>query len=132
MPQARRWEGKRVLITGAASGIGAASARLFAADGAAVVIADIDEGLGNRVAREIRAAGGDAPFLAADVTDRRACRQMVADAAAGLGGLDVLFLATLGGDDAAGPGGTRGRGCPLGTIPRQRRSVVYHGTGYRD
>ena len=82
---------KRALITGAASGIGAASARCFAAEGAAVVIADIQEDAGTQIAADIQAAGGKAHFLRADVTDRQQCRRMVRDAAAWLGGLDVLF-----------------------------------------
>ena len=91
MTQTKRLEGKRALITGAASGIGAASARLFAAEGAAVVIADVNEELGADLAREIRAAGAQSHFLRADVTDRRQCRRMVKDAAKRLGGLDILF-----------------------------------------
>ena len=86
-----RLANKRALITGAASGIGAASARCFAAEGAAVVIADIQEDAGAKVAAEIQAAGGKAHFLRADVTDREECRRMVREAVAQLGGLDVLF-----------------------------------------
>ena len=82
---------KRALITGAASGIGAASARRFAAEGAAVVIADVQEESEAQVAAEIQAAGGKAHFLRADVTDREDCRRMVRSAAARLGGLDILF-----------------------------------------
>jgi NAD(P)-dependent dehydrogenase (short-subunit alcohol dehydrogenase family) len=91
MTQTGRLDGKRALITGAASGIGAASARCFAAEGAAVVVADINEDLAIEVARDIRAAGGAAEFLAANVTNRDDCRRMVTDAAARLGGLDILF-----------------------------------------
>ncbi|MSS70175.1 MAG: SDR family oxidoreductase [Candidatus Latescibacteria bacterium] len=91
MTQMRRLDQKRVLITGAASGIGAASARCFAAEGARVVIADINEDLGAEIVREIQAASGEAHFLQADMTDREACRRMVRDAVACLGGLDVLF-----------------------------------------
>ena len=61
MTPTRRLDGKRILITGAASGIGAASARCFATEGAAVVIADINEDLGAEVVREIQAASGKAP-----------------------------------------------------------------------
>ena len=91
MKPTRRLDGKRILITGAASGIGAASARYFAAEGAAVVIADIDENLGAEVVRGIQAAGGEAHFMPTDVTDREGCRRMVRDAAACLSGLDILF-----------------------------------------
>ncbi|MFH1266126.1 MAG: SDR family NAD(P)-dependent oxidoreductase, partial [Planctomycetota bacterium] len=79
MVHTTRLEGKRALITGAASGIGAASARCFAAEGAAVVIADINKRLGTEVARQIRDTGGEAHFLRADVTDRQRCRRMVKD-----------------------------------------------------
>jgi NAD(P)-dependent dehydrogenase (short-subunit alcohol dehydrogenase family) len=91
MTQMNRLDGKRLLITGAASGIGAASARRFAKEGATVVIADINEDLGAEIVGRIRAAGGAAHFLRADVTDREGCRRMVQDAAARLGGLDILF-----------------------------------------
>lgn len=85
-----RMSGKRALITGAASGIGAACARLFAAEGAAVAIADLDDVRGPAVAEEIGESGGDAWFLKTDVTDREACRSMVRDAAKHMGGLDAL------------------------------------------
>lgn len=86
-----RLQARKALITGGASGIGEASARLFAAEGAAVVMADIDDANGERVAREIRAAGGEAHYLHVDVTDRAAVRRMVVDAHAALGGLSILF-----------------------------------------
>ena len=91
MTQTRRLEGKRALITGAASGIGAASARWFATEGAAVVIADMNEELGKEVVREIQAASGQAHFMRADVSDREDCRRMVRETAACLGGLDILY-----------------------------------------
>ena len=85
MTNARRLEGKRALITGAASGIGAASARCFADEGASVVIADLNEQQGTAVAREIVEAGGTAHFMRVDVTSREECRRMVKEAAARLG-----------------------------------------------
>lgn len=91
MTNTSRLHQKRGLITGAASGIGAASARLFAAEGAAVVIADIDEEGGTAMAREIEDAGGEAHFLRVDVTDTEACRRMVHEGVKRLGGLDFLF-----------------------------------------
>jgi len=102
----KRLDGKRALITGAASGIGAASARCFAEEGDAVVVADINENLGAKVAREIEAEGGTAHFLRADVTDREGSRRMVRDAAAFLGGLDILFnnAITYGPDDSEDEG----------------------------
>ena len=49
-----RLEGRRAVITGAASGIGEATARLFVAEGAAVVLADVDDDRGKRIADELR------------------------------------------------------------------------------
>jgi NAD(P)-dependent dehydrogenase (short-subunit alcohol dehydrogenase family) len=83
--------GRKALVTGGASGIGEASARLLAAEGAAVMIADIDDANGERVVGQIRAAGGEARYLHVDVTDREAVRGMVRDTAAALGGLGILL-----------------------------------------
>jgi NAD(P)-dependent dehydrogenase (short-subunit alcohol dehydrogenase family) len=66
-----RLKGKVALITGAASGMGAAQARLFAAEGAAVGVADINDEAGGRVVEEIRKAGGRAIFVRLNVTDAR-------------------------------------------------------------
>lgn len=76
-------DGKKVLVTGGASGIGAATARLAAGDGATVTIADLAGSPGQAVADEI---GGT--FLACDVTSAESW----ADVAAGLGGLDIAIL----------------------------------------
>jgi NAD(P)-dependent dehydrogenase (short-subunit alcohol dehydrogenase family) len=83
-----RLDGKRAVITGAASGIGEATARLFAAEGARVVLADVDDGRGARLASEI---GERAVFVQADVS-----RELDVDLAAAtcvqmFGGLDVMF-----------------------------------------
>jgi len=87
----RRLDGRKALVTGGASGIGAATARYFAAEGAQVVIADIDDASGAAVVQDIRKAGGMAHYQHVDVTDRTAVRRMVHDADATLGGLSVLF-----------------------------------------
>ena len=66
VPGPGRLHGRVGLITGAASGIGAAGAELFAAQGAALVLLDVDAAQGNRVAEAINARGGRAEFVAGD------------------------------------------------------------------
>jgi NAD(P)-dependent dehydrogenase (short-subunit alcohol dehydrogenase family) len=83
--------GKVALITGGASGIGKATALLFAQEGAAVVIADINQGNGERVVGEIQAAGGKAVFIPCDVTRAQDCRRAVEAAVQAFGTLNVLF-----------------------------------------
>ena len=68
--------GRGALVTGAASGLGRASAILLAAAGAEVMIADIDESGGRAVVADIEAAGGHARFRYCDVTDRAAVRAL--------------------------------------------------------
>jgi NAD(P)-dependent dehydrogenase (short-subunit alcohol dehydrogenase family) len=85
-----RLDDKVALITGAASGIGAASAALFAREGAAVVLVDRAEA-GEGVADAIRAAGGEAAFAQADVTNAEQVERAVALAQERYGKLDVLF-----------------------------------------
>ena len=80
------FHGKTVLITGAASGIGRATAEIFAREGANVVAADID-GAG----AEAVAAGMNAIALACDVTDRAAVDRAVTAGIAAFGGIDFLF-----------------------------------------
>src|SRR3546814_8595221 len=62
-----RLAGKAAIVTGAATGIGEATARLYADEGAKVVVADIRAAEGEALARAIREAGGDAIFIATDV-----------------------------------------------------------------
>jgi NAD(P)-dependent dehydrogenase (short-subunit alcohol dehydrogenase family) len=81
-----RLEGKVAVITGAASGIGRASARRFAAEGARVVVADLDEDAGSAVAQEIGSL-----FVRADVTVPEDVDRMYDTAIRELGGLDVCF-----------------------------------------
>ncbi len=81
-----RLDGKVAVVTGAASGIGRASARRFSAEGARVVVADLDERAGKAVADEI---GG--LFVRADVTSREDVEKMYDTAIGTLGRLDVCF-----------------------------------------
>ncbi len=82
--------GKVAIVTGAASGIGRASARAMAAAGAAVVVADRNAVGAELVAREIAAAGGRARAQAVDVSEESSVAAMIEAAVAAFGGLDVL------------------------------------------
>jgi NAD(P)-dependent dehydrogenase (short-subunit alcohol dehydrogenase family) len=88
---AGRLEGRTALITGAASGIGREAARLFAAEGARVVVADLDTEAGARSVAEIEAAGGAARFVATDVSRSADVEAAVAEAERAYGALHVLF-----------------------------------------
>ena len=79
---------KVAVITGAGSGIGRAAARMFVAEGAKVVVAEIDATLGEAAARE---AGADARFVRTDVTDEESVREMVQQAKGAFGRIDVLL-----------------------------------------
>ncbi|MFB7556005.1 SDR family NAD(P)-dependent oxidoreductase [Streptomyces brevispora] len=85
-----RFDGYGVLITGAGQGIGAATARRLAAEGARVLVTDLDPDRARRVADGIVADGGTADSLACDVTDRAAVEAAVAHAVSAFGALDVL------------------------------------------
>ena len=86
-----RMRDKVCLLTGAASGIGESTARLFAREGARVAVVDIDVEGGGRVVEAITAAGGDAWFVEADVAVESAAARAVEEAAARHGRIDVLF-----------------------------------------
>lgn len=86
-----RLQDKVALITGAASGIGKESALRFAAEGASVVAVDLNQEMGEAVAAEVRAAGGRAIFVQANVAQADDCQAMVAAAEAEFGKLNVLF-----------------------------------------
>lgn len=84
-----RLSGKRAVVTGGAHGIGEATAALFAAEGARVVIADIDEASGTKTAATIRQRGHSAEFLPSDMTDPEAVAALVKNAGSLLGGVDI-------------------------------------------
>lgn len=84
-----RVSGKVAIVTGAAQGLGEATARLLAAEGAAVVLADLQE-KGEQVAASIRDSGGQAAFMVHDVTDEGAWARLVDATVARFDGLHVL------------------------------------------
>lgn len=86
----RRFDGRVALITGAAHGIGRATARRLAREGAAIVVADIDADAAEKVVRELTASGAAALAVTCDVTDRPAVQAAVDVAADRFGRLDVL------------------------------------------
>jgi NAD(P)-dependent dehydrogenase (short-subunit alcohol dehydrogenase family) len=83
--------GKTAIITGAAGGIGRETALLFAREGAAVVLADMNRDAGEKLARKIREAGGRALFEYVDVTCAADCTRIVERTVREFGGLDILF-----------------------------------------
>jgi 3-oxoacyl-[acyl-carrier protein] reductase len=88
----RRFEGKRVLITGAARGIGRATAERFAAEGARLLLADRQAELLNQTAEEIRAQHGTPVFVyVLDVSRKAEVEAMMVYTLAHLGGVDVLI-----------------------------------------
>ncbi|MBB1040619.1 SDR family NAD(P)-dependent oxidoreductase, partial [Dietzia sp. Cai40] len=103
-----RFDGKSVIVTGAAGGIGEEYAKALAAEGAKVVVADVSDTEGERVAAEIVAAGGEAFFQHTDVSDpdsADACAEatvekygrldMLVNNAAIFGGMKLDFLITV-------------------------------------
>ena len=94
--------GRTALVTGASRGIGRALALGLARAGADVALSARDEAALAEVAAEVQQTGRRAVVLPADVTDPEACRQLVADAVAGLGQLDVL-VNNAGGSSYMGP-----------------------------
>jgi NAD(P)-dependent dehydrogenase (short-subunit alcohol dehydrogenase family) len=85
-----RLEGKRALVTGGGTGIGRATAELFAREGASVMVAGRREAELRETVRRVSAAGGSAAFVTGDVASPADAERMVAETVKALGGIDVL------------------------------------------
>ena len=86
-----RLDNKVALITGASSGIGEATALVFAREGAKVVVVDINDDLGKETVEQIQDGGGEAAFFHADVSKASECQAMIRFAENTYGGLHILF-----------------------------------------
>ena len=87
---ARSLQARRAIVTGAAGGMGQATARVHAAEGAQVALVDLNAPAAEAAAQEIRDAGGRARAWSLDVADAAAVARVVDEIAAALGGLDIL------------------------------------------
>ena len=86
-----RLEGKVAVITGSGAGLGAEAARLFAREGAAVVVNDVNAEGGEQVAAAIRKAGGAAQFIPGDVSSTSQVERLYAEATRAFGKINVLY-----------------------------------------
>jgi NAD(P)-dependent dehydrogenase (short-subunit alcohol dehydrogenase family) len=96
-------QGKTAIVTGAARGIGRVTAECLAREGASVVAADLNEPEGRRVVEAIRAGGGTASFVVADVTRERDVEYLVLEAERRFGSLDILVNNAGGYDEPVFP-----------------------------
>ena len=86
-----RLANKVAIITGAGGGMGQVASQLFAAEGAKVVVAEFSEAAGAETVRAVKAAGGEATFVEADVSDEASAKAMVDHALTTYGRVDVLY-----------------------------------------
>ena len=86
-----RLANKVSLITGAGAGMGYAAAHMFAREGSAIAVVDVDETTGNAAAESVRAAGGDASFFHCDITEPSSVEAMMTGVVQRFGKLDVLY-----------------------------------------
>ena len=86
-----RLKGKIAIITGAGSGIGKASALLFAKEGASVVVADLNDEAGSAVVKQINSEGGNALLVKTDVTNAASIQKMVKATIDKYGKIDIVF-----------------------------------------
>ena len=112
MNSPQRFSGRVAVVTGAASGIGEATARAFALEGASCLIVDINEEAGEAVAASIREGGGAAVFVRCDVSSADECRQAIERAVASFRAVHYLVTAP----SASSPRGS--------TSPRKTGSSV--------
>jgi NAD(P)-dependent dehydrogenase (short-subunit alcohol dehydrogenase family) len=123
----RGFEDKTIVLAGSATGIGAETARRLGAEGARVVLGDIDADGAGAVAGEIRAAGGEAHAVAFDIADAESCAGLVAAAVERYDGIDGLFnvAAELSAENFS-------RDTDLLTVPLEvwRRTLDVNLTGY--
>jgi len=87
----KRFDNKVVIITGGATGIGLATARRFAQEGAKVVIASRNEAAGQQVVADIRASGGEATYIQTDVTQEAQIEALIKQTTATYGRIDAAF-----------------------------------------
>src|SRR5262245_37380092 len=91
MAGSRGWVADKIaIVTGAGGGIGSATARLLAQEGATVVLTDIDEESGSAAAAKIRDSGAEASFIAQDTTDAKRWNDVVGEVTRRHGRLDIL------------------------------------------
>ena len=86
-----RLKGKVALITGAGTGMGSVAAQIFAAEGARIMVVDINAEMGNATVDAIKSEGGQAAFIAADVSDEQQVQAMVKGALDNFGALHIVY-----------------------------------------